>query len=59
MYLLAQNHNERVDIYVLHLCVEILLVILGQIEFSDCWFIFSENSVLCLELTIFVALTVF
>ena len=21
MYLLAQNHNERVDIYVLHLCV--------------------------------------
>ena len=59
MYLLAQNQNERVDIYVLHLCEEILLVILGQIEFSNCWFIFSENSVLCLKLTIFIALTVF
>ena len=39
--------------------VEIILVISGQIEFSDCWFIFSENSVLCLELAIFIALTVF
>ena len=39
--------------------IEIILVILGQIEFSDCWFIFSENSVLCLVLTVFIALTVF
>ena len=48
----CSHNNGSLGIRLCENNVELILVILGQKESSDCWLIFSGNSVLCLELTL-------